>query len=226
MKTFVLLIVATFLMALPASADTLTFAGAADCANSTDGIGASQVCLNNDYINQAYGDTATVNVTYKDLTTGNSLQWWLGDYNDLTGVVWGGSGDAAGQSWNRIELLPDAGYSVMLSKFDMGAWYQSTMDTHLRILELGTDQVLLDYGIATIGDGSSTHSSFAPGISSKNGLAIEWRDSAYDVGIDNIEFSAEHSAQQRQTNAVPEPISLVLSAIGVSACALLKRKQS
>ena len=176
-------------------------------------------CTNLDgVVHQSYRDTATVNINYLDVSLGGSLRWWDLGYNDLQGVLWGGIGDASGESWARIEIVPLFGQSISLLSFDLGAWFQAVLDTKLRILEVGSNNVLLDYGTQTIGTGN-VHSLFAPGVSSTLGIAIEWKDTAYNVGIDNIRFNDPLCV------SVPEPATLTRLLAGISAGALLGRSK-
>jgi hypothetical protein len=201
-------LLALCVLAIPASASdfVLNFSGDI-CSSNADGSGPLVACRNasnlGDYngnaINESYGDSAQANVTYKDLIVpGNSLRWWDQGYSSLVGITWGGVGDANGQSWDRIEIAPVGGDTITLDGFNLGAFPFADLTSNVEILDLATNAVLLDYGVQTIGAGGiATH--FSPNISSGNGIAIEWRDTGYSVGIDNIQFS---------TNAVPEPSQL------------------
>ena len=54
------------------------------CSANSNGSGAFTSC--GSFINQAYGDAAGVNVTYKDLiNVGTALHWWSAGYNNLIG---------------------------------------------------------------------------------------------------------------------------------------------
>lgn len=218
MRTAVGFLIVPILAAVPAFGNTLTFPNNI-CSANTDGSGALTGCSDYSYINQAYGDAPDVNVTYVDLVNiGNSLRWWDTDYNNLQGVAWGGNGDGAGQSWDRIEISPVGGVSITLTGFDIGAYPNTQRSTHLQILDLLTNAVLLDYGAPNIGSGNvSSH--FSPNATSVNGIAIEWKDSAYNVGIDNIDFSTSISA-------VPEPSTLFpLSALLLVLSVWIRRQR-
>jgi hypothetical protein len=183
-------------------ADDLTFPNNI-CSSNADGSGVMTACSGYGYINQAYGDTANVNVVYQDLVnTGDSLRWWGTGYNDLPTAVFGGNSDAPGASLDLIQILPVGGYSIQLNSFDLGAWPDTQRNTNLEILD-GNGNALLNYGTQLIGAGNvATH--FAPDIISANGIGIEWGSTGFNVGIDNIDFTVE------QTSSVPEPSAWVL----------------
>lgn len=212
-------VVLTFvvLVAAPALADTLIFPNNI-CSDFSDGSGGFVGCADWSYINQAYGDTALVNVQYVDnVNAGNSLRWWNTDYNNLVGVAFGGNGDCQGCSNNSIVLLPAVGYQVTLNSFDIGAYSHAIRDSHILIYEYGTNTVMMDYGAQTIGVGDlAVH--FAPDVSSSLGIVINFYDSAYNNGIDNIDFTLSPVG-------IPEPSSLLLLGSGLLAgIAGLRRK--
>lgn len=204
------------LAAAPALADTLTFPNNI-CSAFSDGSGGFVACADYGYINQSYGDTALVDVQYVDnVNPSISMRWWNADYNNLIGVTWGGTGDCPGCSNNSILLIPTAGYQVTLNSFDMGAYSHAVRDTHIVIYEYGTNAVLFNYGTQTIGVGD-VFDSFFPGVTSSLGIVINFYDSGYNDGIDNIDFTLAPVG-------VPEPGSLVLLGSGLlMAAAGLRR---
>jgi hypothetical protein len=215
-----LLLLAVFAFT-PAFADILSFPEFT-CAAASTGIGPNIDCNNFSYINQSYGDTANVDVTYRDLIrTGEALRWWNVGYNDLVGVAWGGTSDAPGASWSRIELRPLNGSVLTLNGFSLGAYSFTTRNSNVRVLELDTNNVLTDYGTLAIGFGATTHTDFLPADASSNGIAIEWRDSAYNVGIDNINFSVGPAS-----GVIPEPSTFVLLAGGLAAMVVRRKRRS
>ena len=205
------------------------------CSSNIDGSGAMTVCGNWSYINQSYGDSAAVNITYKDVqgTAANNgalhtLSWWYDGYNDLKNVAFAvQNGD--GDSWARIEIDPLQGQGVRVNSFDIGAWYFTQRDSQfVRVLDLVTGDILFDSGVVTIGvGGHSNH--FAPDVFSQNGLAIEWRGSAFNNGIDNICFNracVDEFGQAPNTTSVPEPGSLALLGLGLLASGAIRRRRS
>jgi hypothetical protein len=210
--------------AIPLFATVLTFDGApaTNCTADASGVGAAAICSNGLHIQQTYGDTATANITYDDQHNANSLLWWDTAYNDLTGVLWATGGDCASGgncSSARIEIDPIDGYFVTLNGFDLGAYPGTQRASDVRIVELVSGTVLLDYGTQIIGAGN-VHTHFAPNKKSNLGVAIEWKDSAYNNGIDNIDFAVSQIVQ-----GVPEPSTYGLIAGGIVLTGLLLRRR-
>ncbi|MBV9745202.1 MAG: PEP-CTERM sorting domain-containing protein, partial [Acidobacteriia bacterium] len=55
---------------------------------------------------------------------------------------------------------------------------------------------------------------FSPDVSSPDGIAIEWKDTGYNVGIDNIDFSVSASAVPEPAAYVP--VALLLAGLAIS----------
>lgn len=190
---------------------TLTFDNEPGTCASTN------TCYGSSKINQQYGDIAGV----VDVSYGNGnreLYWWDNGYNDLRGVVWAGSSPTG--SYGRIEIRP-INASVTLNGFDMGAWPNTTRSTHIRITDIGGETTFFSYdgNVGIVGSSLLTnHSNFSPKVSSANGLWINWYDDAYNVGIDNIQFTVA---------AVPEPetYSLLLAGMGLLGFMARTRKR-
>jgi hypothetical protein len=72
-------------------------------------------------------------------------------------------------------------------------------------VELVTGTVLIDFGAPTVP--GNVHSHFNANVTSRNGVAIEWKDTGFNVGIDNIDFTVGPTA-------VPEPSTCALLLIG------------
>ena len=187
------------------------------CSGNSAGSGAMVVCSNSSFLNQGYGDVAGVlDVTYSQpasVTPGLSLRWWSTDYNDLYGVAWADGGDGPA-SHARIELKPLNGDGITLTSFDFGAYFHTTRGTNIAIYAIGGVVPLYSF-VGNVG-AEPNHTSFAVNVSSANGLWIDWQNSAFNVGIDNVTFN---------TAAVPEPQTYALMLGGLVVVGALARRR-
>ena len=200
------------LIGSPAMATTLSFPNAV-CANNASGIGAFVGCGNGGFINQTYGDVAgQLDVTYLDVDSanGDSLRWWGSGYNNLPSAVWASGSDA--NSFARITLTPAAGQSITLDGFDLGSYSVPTRSTNLRVFALGGATHTFSGNVGSVA--GPTHVSLA--LTSSTGIVIEWENSAYNVGINNIGYTL---------SPVPEPGSYALMLAGLSAIGMLARRR-
>jgi len=210
------LMAATLLLAAGASqAYVLDFgaAGQPNCTPSSDGLGAPLGCNDLRYILQSYGDVAgVVDVNYSAPRISNSLTWFSSGFNDLYGVLFAEGGDTNSQG--RIDIKPLNGGAVTLTHFDLGAFYYSTIHTTVNVFEIGSSTPLFTYS-GNVGS-VLEHSSFDVSASSTKGLRLEWQDSAYNVGIDNVTFTV---------SAVPEPSTYAMLLAGLAVCSAVARKR-
>lgn len=206
-----------------AQAFTLDFGNApgapAICSQTIDGLGPAMTCNSGSALLQSHGDVpGVVDIAYIDMLGGaspRSLLWWETGYSNLYGVVWSGGSDS--NSWGRIELrAADPAATVTLQSLDMGAWPNTIRGTTLQVFAIGGGSPLFSYA-GDVGSASNQATAFAPGAFAVGGLAIEWRNSAYNVGIDNIEFTV---------SAVPEPGSALMLAAGAGWMAWRRRRSA
>ncbi len=188
------------------------------CSADIAGNGPLTTCNAGSSFSQSYGDQAgRIDVRYAAprSTTPRTLLWWSSGYDDLFGVLWASGGDA--DSLARIDLAPlAAGEGVRLNGFDLGSFSSLTLPTTVEVRDLLTDALLWTFS-GDIGDQAlNQHESFAPNVFSANGLRLQWRDSAFNVGLDNLDFSLERAV----ANDVPEPEGalwwVALAALGAS----------
>lgn len=191
--------------AAPAGANVLDFSG-----NICSGP-----CANFGTIDDTYGDIAgVVDVSYRNLlgnTGATNLRYWSTDYNDLVDVAWTDGGD--GNSRGEIYIQPLNGHAVTLNSFDLGAWVNTTRTSTYSILD-GAMNVLFESGSIEVGSPPNhSHYDFA-GLTSLDGIRIQWGPSAFNVGIDNINYSL---------SGAPVPLPPGAALLGASLLALLGR---
>ncbi|WP_229262764.1 PEP-CTERM sorting domain-containing protein [Duganella radicis] len=216
-KSTIIAGLASLIFAAPAAhAVVIDFNGPGVCNTDADGNGAIAACGNWAYIAQSYGDMpGVVDVAYSaPRIAGTSLNWWDADYNTLRGVAFANGSD--GNSQGRIDLKPLNGMAVMLTHFDMGAYSNTSMGTHITISDL-SGNVLFTYD-ANVGSGSpNMPSGFNGSWIGNDGIRIEWRDSAYNVGIDNVTYE--------MTRAIPEPATYAMLSAGLALLGLMARRR-
>lgn len=196
-------------IALSARAETLDFSGDI-CSAAAEGTGASVQCENFGRINQAYGDSATVDLTYQsspDATT--SMFFWSTGYSGLSSVAYGDTGATP-----TILIVPKAGQVVTLVGFELGSWNNVDRGSQVTLVDLADNSVVLSTGNITVL--SATPSSFSVNASSSAGFSIAFGPDGFNVGIDNIQFS---------TSPVPEPATTALWLAGLATAAVAARRR-
>lgn len=219
-KSTLLASLASLAMLMPAAhAGVLSFDESNICSADASGGGAAIACSNYAYLQQSYGDVAGVlDVVYDAprYMDGRSLRWWDGDYNTLAGVAWADGGD--GNSQARIDLKSLNGEAVTLTHFDLGAYANTTRGTTLMISDL-SGNVLYNFSGA-VGDAmTNMPTSFNGSWTGATGIRIEWMDSAFNVGIDNITYQMGGMAP------VPEPETYAMFAAGLAVLGALARRR-
>ena len=173
------------------SAATLTFDGV---------ICGGVACGNGSAIDQTYGDiTGQVEVSYDaDRNTAalqNVLHWSSG-YETLTSVAYGNLG-GGGMS---IVFAAATGYDISLTGFDIAPYLDRPRNTLVQIIDLATNISLVNVTYTPLSIAGIT--SYVGTWTSTVGLQINLGPDAWDVGIDNIAYSAVLES------TVPVPIPL------------------
>jgi hypothetical protein len=169
---------------------------------------------------QGSGFTPQVGVAYDILTAAGG-----GGTSDSTHVQsYTNSGDLGVAAYapvpfahdtTEIDLTPQSGYEVVLNSFDLVSYANGAyMNQPVRVYDANYT-LLTDFGGPQLV--MSAHSHFAPNLSSKGMLRLQYGDNL-DVGINNVNFDQF---------AVPEPSGLTIGLGAVAALALkLSRKPS
>lgn len=198
-----------------AEADVLTFSGGTVCNGAANSICGDGVGIDADYGDIA-GQLDVQYTTYNGAAIASTnLLVWNDLYNELDQVAYASfSGGMA-----EIFLKPLNGATVTLNGFDLGAWPDTTRNSQVTILD-GAFNVLFSSGPTSIGTlpaNLSTH--FAFDLSSDDGIRIQWGPDAYNVGIDNIDFTLS-------STPVPLPAAAWLMAPVVAGLGLLRRRRA
>jgi hypothetical protein len=181
-------------VSVPATADVLDLGSTAPaptlCASSPEGLRSATQCGEYGYVLQSYGDVAgVVDVAYSaPKYPGQSLRWWDTNYNDPYGVLWATGSDTDSTAHIDITSL-QAGRGSALTHFDVGAYSNSTRTTSITITDLANNGVRYSCGggVGMAGNQNvATPFDFDQPLFSAKGIGIEWKDSACNVGIDNI----------------------------------------
>jgi hypothetical protein len=198
------------LAAIQAQATVLTFDG-----NICDGSG--NVCTNGRDILQSYGDQpGALDVMYErnlDVSGIAPLSFWDTQYSDLVNVAFGAGISGTGTA--EIFLNSEPGYTLTLNGLALGAWPGRDRATQLTILGGDGTSLFASGAITVLG---ATASRFAFALTHPDGIRIQWGPDAYNVGIDDIDFTLEGP------RVIPEPSALMLLVIALAVLAWRARK--
>lgn len=200
-----------------AQATVLNFDGLAGCGSDWEGAGPAANCDpgSGGPVLQGFGDQPGLHIEYRDLSTSDNwtLGWWKDGYSDLPSAVYAGSADSGSHA--RITLWAQPGYQVKLNGFALGAYLDSSLDTLVHVYEVGGAQTLLQTSVTTgnTNTNSATALSFSAGASAL-GWVIEWQESAYNVGLNRLDF---------EVTPVPEPQAWLMLLAGLGGLAWRRR---
>jgi hypothetical protein len=197
-----LLPLSLFSVVMNAQATVLTFDGFEDNEIVPQNYGDRVIDFGTSY-GIIGGPTPNIQVEYVPVTNSIPLTSWVSDYLPLTNALSSIEFDTHGY----VELIPDAGYDVVLSSFQLSAFAdESFPDSRIFVTE-GTHATLFDTGTFTFDAGAVQTYPLGP-LRSSTGLRINIHDFG-DLGLDNIAFS------QVPTIPEPQPYALWLAGMGL-----------
>jgi hypothetical protein len=164
----------------------------------------------------SFGDNAEVDLTYRafaasgwGLTQPNagSVNFWTSGYGNLPGAAWTNPNGSRGEI--RIEAAT-ATDPVSIDSFDMGDWF-GDQDAQWYIYDLAGNELLQDSGTAPTSGGRL---SVTPGVSAQGGLVFQWGEDAWDIGLQNFQFTVGQPStpvvvSQQSPNPGPQRPSVV-----------------
>jgi hypothetical protein len=176
-----------------------------------EGAGTCTFSGNHCFMNQSYGDTATVDVTYEWISSNGAL---LGaahnsgtNFGDLGNVLV--AGNFRDGTLGQLTLKARDGYELRLIDFDFAGYFNFAPSLPLKVMDLQGNELIA--GVFSTGTGSS-HSSLVANTDFRRGIVIRWGPDSSVGGIDNIRYDT-----RSLTTAVPEPASwaLMISGLGL-----------
>ena len=196
-----LLLALMFGFAAHANADVITF------ENGNSGNGSA--------ISASFGSIAGIlDVSYSNPTDTSLLtqfKFWSDSYSGSP-AAYAGTGDV--NSVGFITLTPLNGYQVTLNSFFIGSWPNSDRNTSYTIDNLSTAGVDTSSGAITVN--GTVGLLVSSGLSSNSGIKIGFGPTAYNVGINYINFTI---------SAVPEPETYGMFLAGLSLLGLASRRK-
>jgi hypothetical protein len=210
-----LLVAAAAMACLPAHATRLTFDGIVSVGLTQNTSYGDRVVAAGTGLTLDGGATPNVIVNFRSLLAGNTeFEVYSNGYSGLASAL----GDTAYDVPGYFELIPDAGFDVVLESFVLGAWSTRTYpNSQVRIVDLGPAQTeYFNTGLFAF-PGNTVFSYPKAPIRSTNGLRVYISDFG-DLGLDNVQFS--------QVATIPEPGTWALMALGLAGVAGLARRRS
>ena len=133
-----------------------------------------------------------------------SMQFWADAYSSMERVAFGG-----------IDPKITLSGAVTLHGFDLGSWPNTSRSSQVTVIDLATMSTVLSTGVFTVLGLAPTH--FDINRSSSVGFQISFGPEGYNVGIDNVSFTA---------GVVPEPATgALLLAGGALVAAAVRRRR-
>jgi hypothetical protein len=213
-----MLAAAGLMMTVPATAAVVVF--------GPDSCGGPATCVDFGLISQGFGDTADVNISYRGVSApGNNATVANRPWRYSDGGLSGGNGafvspsSSAPQLFAEFRLDPLQPGSVTLNSVDFGTYFGIAETLEYFVFDtawnpLGNGTVLLDENALV---------RVLLGITSSNGLILQFGAASLGGGIQNIDFTFNAPAPPPPPPAVPEPASWAMLMAGFGLIGAVRR---
>ncbi len=169
-------------------------------------------------VEDSFGDNGQADLSYRAIdiagygdvaTVGNGgIYFWGPGYGDLDGAAWAWPDSSHAEI--RIEART-ATEIVTVNSFDMGGWVADEA-AEWRIFDLSWNLIGSGSGIAP---DVGARLSVSPGIGATGGIIFQWGADAWDVGVENFNYSVSGAA------VVPLPAGFLLLLSGLGGLGFL-----
>lgn len=151
-------------------------------------------------------------VTYSDpLRNVANFRFWNAGYSGKP-AAFASTSDSTGAGY--LTLTPAAGYKVTLNSFFLGSYQGVDRGSSYSVDNLATAGLDLSSGDIVVGSAGLT---VTPALTSSKGIVIAFGPSAYNVGINYVNFNV---------TPVPEPetCAMLMAGLGLLAAVARRRK--
>jgi MYXO-CTERM domain-containing protein len=195
-----------------AQATVLTFETISQLGPSAGGTYGDRVTGAGPGLGTAGGPTPNIVLDFVPTSTSFPFSVYASGYSGLVSALGHNSFNIPGY----VQLTPDAGWDVVLTSFDIGAWGGASYpDSRIQVVDTaGT--VHFDSGVFTF-PGNTVRSYLPEPIRSSLPLRLVVQDFG-DLGLDNLQFS--------QVATVPEPGTWAMWLAGAAVLGGLARRRS
>jgi hypothetical protein len=206
--------------------------GSTGSSGTPCGSAATAACGNSSLIPNSFGDSADVDFSYRSLSSAGGGQtatsgsgggvggalpyYWNGAYSGQPGI-WSGLGASSSAIEVRVDANP--GFDLTSVTFNLGAWPNVDRSTNWAVYDTsGSTWSLLSSANAVTVSGGTGLAIVLSGLSNVQGVALQFWNDAYNVGLTGVSGNTSVSA-------VPVPAALPLLVSAIAGAGFVSRRR-